>query len=357
MENPILSIHIPSNRPENIKKFFDKLEETAHDHSAYEVCINLDVGDNSMSAYLENEKLTRPFTIKYLNTFSGGFYNSWKPINDLLSITHPDVYFMTFLSDEFLFQTKGWDGILKSYINYYPDHIFRLKASQFRYRNYQDIWECGFAPDSITFYTKKWVDICGDWAPCFSSDAFQQCVSYYLFTSDPFNKEQSNRDIPLPNLHFSGEGASIGLSGDKAKKRIRGGIFAWSILMSYTMQTEAKRRAMKLLATISAEKLARKNISVIENNKKKLIAIINHDNNTVITTFSYTLSRCKFFINNNVRKGKYLYYTGGGKQTLMPKYLTNLRCFITHYLVPKYQWAENIYHRLHSVKQKIRQSN
>jgi len=347
--HPFLSIQVPSNRPEKLKIFFDHLQETANHPESFEVLINLDVGDTTMSAYLDQEKIIRPFTIKYINTFTGGFYHSWKPINDLLTITHPDVYFMTFLSDEFLFKTKGWDDILKSYIGYYPDDIFRLKASHYRYRNYLDLWECGFAPDSIAFYTKKWVDICGDWAPCFSSDAFQQCVSYYLFTRDSFKKEQYYRDIPVAELRFSGEGASIGLAGEQAKMRRRGGIFAWLILMSHVMQTEAKRRAMLLLATILVKKQYQSRLQIIDDKQKKRIIINNLDDNSPLDCLSYRLNPILFFIRNTIRKCKFLYYTGGGSETDMPKYFAHLRCYITHYLVPKYQWAENIYKKIKKI--------
>ncbi|MCW5583859.1 MAG: hypothetical protein KIT56_08295 [Gammaproteobacteria bacterium] len=273
MKNPFISIMLPSNRPKRLISFLDCLEETGFDHSSFEVLINLDVDDIEMSEILDREKKRRPFTIKYINTFSGNFYTLWKPLNDLLKIVNPHTYFLAFLSDEFVFETKGWDEQLRNFIGYYPDNIFRLRASQFRYRNYIDLWECGFSPECIGFYTKQWVDINGDWGPCFSPDAFQQCVSYYLFTSEPFLKEQYNREIPVPHLKFSGEGASVGLTGEKAKERARGGVPAWFTLMSHKMQTEAKRRAMLIKAHIIVASYSTNPLSIRDEKAQSKIVV------------------------------------------------------------------------------------
>lgn len=344
----LLSVQVPSNRPHQIIKFLDSLQNTANDQSCFEVLINIDKGDRKMAGILDEEAKRRPFRVKYMDTFTGGFYNSWKPINDLISIMDDNAYFMTFLSDEMLFITKGWDDTLKKYVEFYPDNIFRLKASKYRYRNYTDFWECGFAPDSIAFYTRKWVRITGDWAPCFSSDAFQQCVSYYLFTSDPFLREQCYRDVPISELEFEGEGAAIGQTPEQSRKRAIGGIKAWLTLVSYRMQVEAYRRAMHLKGFIVAHDKGIKNFDLKDNFSQKTLQLINKDTGNTIEVFPYKLNRFKIFIQNNFRKINYLRYAGGGmkagKDTLYN---------FTYFLSMRYERFRNLHDTVCHIRGRI----
>ena len=183
-----VSIQLNSNRPAQIKKFIESVERTASMPEEVEILVHVDTGDSEMYKVLENEIACRQIRVRYFHTdIVKNFFDLWKPLNLLLKKTDPGAYFIANMSDEFLFLTDGWDEILRSYEHYYSDDIFRIRASKYRYRNYLDCWECGFAPDSLAFYTKKWFDIVGDWNPCFGPDSFQQCVSYYLYTADQFN--------------------------------------------------------------------------------------------------------------------------------------------------------------------------
>lgn len=350
MTHPFISIQVPSNRPQQFIKFLDHIEHNATDPSSVEVIVNLDENDDVMWKMLDIEIAKRKIILKYIKTFTGGFYNSWKPINDMVPHTDPNVYFMTFLSDEFLFETKGWDDVLKRYVGYYPDHIFRLRASQFRYRNYIDYWECGFAPDSIAFYTKKWVDINKDWGTCFSSDAFQQCVAYYLAAADQFSKYQDNRDVPVPDLAFSGEGASIGLEGEKAKERVRGGLKAWFILMSYTNQLEASRRAMLLKAHI--ELYRNPGCRIVDDQHHKKIDLIG-EGHVIIKSFSYKLNRLRIYLTSQYRKSAYLYYAGGGDEARSnPNH--SWRFNLTYYFANRFHKMGSIHEYLNYVEGRMR---
>ncbi|MEQ9116307.1 MAG: hypothetical protein RLN62_05880, partial [Rickettsiales bacterium] len=146
----LLSIHVCSNRPKQILKFLDALESTSKDKTCFEVLINIDVDDFKMTKLLTSEQKRRPFALRFVNKFKGGFYNSHEGYNELLNIMNKNAYFSVLLSDEMIFQTQDWDSALQKYKNYYDDNIFRIKCSRFKYRNYIDPWECGFAPDNIT---------------------------------------------------------------------------------------------------------------------------------------------------------------------------------------------------------------
>lgn len=311
---PFISIQLNSNRPEQIARFFDSIEATADKPEDIEVLLHIDTGDTVMEAAVAMEKARRKFDLHILQTdLVKGYATLWMPLNPLLKLTHPEAYFLINLSDEMLFETKGWDTILRPYVGYYPDHIFRLRGSKYRYRNYTDFWENGFAPDSLAFYTRRWLELSGDWNPCLGPDSFQQCVSYYLFTDDKFSHIQHNRDIALPHMKFTGEGAGIGLEGEALYRRVCINNRAWFVLMSHKMQQEARRRAMRMKAHILAYQHG--NAKVIENEERRHF-IVENEQGVLITKLSYKLSWLRTSGVTWLRAPLVLYYAGGGKDAL-----------------------------------------
>src|SRR5579863_4880613 len=161
---PFISIQLNSNRPEQIALFFENIEATADKPEDIEVLLHIDAGDQRMEELVAYEKERRRFTLRVLQTdLVKSYATLWKPLNPLFQMTHPDAYFVTNLFDEIRFETKGWDSNIRKYEGYYPDHIFRLRCSKYRFRNYTDFWECGYAPDSLAFYTRRWLELSGDW--------------------------------------------------------------------------------------------------------------------------------------------------------------------------------------------------
>jgi len=336
-----VSIQLNSNRPRQIQKFLQNVETTAIHPEQIEVLIHIDSGDEAMVEALVRVRETLRLRVKYITTnIVSSFFDLWKPLNELVKLTDPEAYFAINVSDEFLFETHGWDEQLRRYVGFYPDHIFRIRTSQYRYRNYRDIWECGFAPDSLAFYTKRWLDISGDWNPCLGPDSFQQCVAFYLYSHDNFNINQCNRDIPAPFIKFSGEGANIGLEGEALKKRSYGHIKEWFVLMSAAMQEEAKRRAMLLRAHIFVKEQGLASYEIRDESSNKYIEV----RETLINRthrFSYRINRFKIFWNNNLRKLRYHYYTGGGFDAAIDTWFGGL----VFYLSYKSETFERLYHR------------
>jgi hypothetical protein len=146
----LLSIHLNSNRSVNIKGLVDNIEKTASNPSEVEIIINIDEGDGLCKNIIENLQKTSQVRLKYIQTnIIKSFQDVWRPYNKLLELTDTKVEFVTLFSDEFRFKTKGWDDIIRKYIGYYEDNIFRIRLSKYRNRNYTDFWECIFAPDSL----------------------------------------------------------------------------------------------------------------------------------------------------------------------------------------------------------------
>lgn len=348
-----VSVQLNSNQPEKIKTFLENLERTSENPGCVEVLINIDLGDTKMKRVLDEEKKSRKLSIKYIETdLVNGFFDLWKPLNELWKITSPEAYFVINVSDEFIFLTHGWDKILREYEGYYPDHIFRLRASQFRFRNYHDVWECGFAPDSLAFYTRRWLEIVGDWNPCFGPDSFQQCTAFYLFTSDPFSKEQYYRDIQLLELKFSGEGASLGLDPEASKSRVRGHVRTWFILMSHRMQEEAKRRAMLLKANIIKSEKGLDNVNIITDREAKKIRVIDPVTGELTNILPYKLSKAKIVLNNQFRKLLWHYYAGGGKHAAIKTYFKGF----LFYLWARYDWFSALVEKHRKIERKINAS-
>lgn len=312
---PLLSIHLQSNRPDNFTKFLEDLEKTIDDPSRIEVVVKIDDTDQAMNDLLPKLVEKHAVTVKYISTpLVGGFFELWRSMNDMLEVCHPHAYFLWNMNDEMAVLNKGWDTALAKYIGLFPDHIFRLRTSLFRFRNYYDFWECGFAPETSAITTKRWIDICDGWNPCLGPDSFNQCVSFYFGYHDRFTKDRPLRDVPIHDILLAGEGAFVGLEGDKLWKRVRGATKAWYRLMSYEMQTEASRRSQKLQAHIwvGAEKLD--DFSIEDDRLLKKIVVRGYDNKPV-RAFSYGLSPLRIRFSNFYRAMRYYYYGGGGTLT------------------------------------------
>lgn len=309
----VLSIHLQSNRPENFTRFLDSLEETADDFGAFEVVVKIDDTDIAMNELLAREVVRRPFQVRYISTpLRGGFFELWRSMDEMLEVCNPKAYFVINLNDEVYFMTPGWDSVLREYIGLFPDHIFRLRTSEFRFRNYFDFWECGFAPDTSAITTKRWLEIGGGWTPCMGPDTFQQCVAYYFAYHQRFNKQQRCREVQIYDLVIGGEGAYVGLTGESLRRRLHGAVKAWYRLTSHEMQEEASRRASKLEAQIWVEEREAAAFRIRDNGRRRCIEVRTAAEDKVVSTFDYRLSRLRIGAINLWRRLGYAYYSGGG---------------------------------------------
>lgn len=345
----LLSIQLNTNRPKEIKDFVNNVEETSSNPSDIEILVNIDTTDDACKNTLENLQTITKLKLRFIQTdIIKGYKDLWKPLNVLLEHTDPTVYFVTNFSDEFRFKTKGWDDILKKYIGYYEDDIFRIRLSRYRFRNYFDFWECIYAPDSLAFYTKKWMDTVKIWCPCLGPDSWQQLVAFYLINSRKFDHIQYDRDISENFIMFEGEGASLGLTGLKAKQRIKDNVDLWFETVSYEMQEKAKYAAAMLQTGIimhknsDQKKISRnfisnrkppafdgKNISQVSfrNNKNRKRVEFFYENKPIYK-INYGLNKLKLFFVNNIRKLNYGYYAGGGQECFRKDLISQINVYL-----------------------------
>ena len=155
--------------------------------------------------------------------------------------------------------------------------------------------------------TKKFIEIIGDWSPCFSHDAFQQCIFYYLESHDHFNSKQINRDITDHDIKFTGD-TPENKDDDENYNRLHGQIKTWNILTSTKIQKEAFRRAMLIKANIVfANKIENFNIYETKNN-----ICVKNKSSGVVVKYNYNINAIRLYFVNLFRTISYLNYGGAG---------------------------------------------
>jgi len=324
---PLLSIHLTSNRPKQFVDFLDRLQATTVDVSAVEVVVKIDEHDRDMNLLLQEECVSRPFRIRYISSpLEGGFYSLWQCYDDLLKACDPDAYFVVGLNDEMGFSKRGWDKVLETYVGMFPDHIYRLRTSAHRWRNYYDYWEAGFANDTSAIMTKRWLDIGGGWCPCNGPDTFQQSVAFYFGWLDRFNASRPYREIPIHDIELVGHGAAHGLTGSALRRRQGGSLAPYFVLMSHAKQEEAARRARKLLAHIWLHENGEDLYEIQDNRRRKRIELVDRSNGAVIRYMNYQLNRSRILFTNFYRMLNFGYYCAGGESNSIPWY----RNFLIH---------------------------
>ncbi len=288
-QEKLISIHLNSNRPQSFKNFITSLAENASQYNSIEVIVNVDKGDEGMLNIIEELNKNYPNLIKTIETeLIKSFSDAWKPLNILLKETSSSVRFISCMSDEIIFKTKNWDLVILNYFNFFKDNIFRIRCSKYKNEVYSDIWECGYKPDSYAFYTKKWLDLVGQWNPCIGPDTYQECISYYM------NKYgiEYQRNIVCNKIKFNGEEVSSGLSVKKRMERSRIYYKAFFKLMSYSVQKTANRLSFKIICEIS--------------NSNNIPAYI-------------PIKRNKVYLTNFMRRFNFFYYRGAKQHIINTK--------------------------------------
>lgn len=314
MAPPLVSFHLASKHPEKLAALLDNLEATATDPSRIEVLVKIDEEDEAMNAFMEGQSGQRLVRLRHISTPRGeGYFGLWSAYNDLIAICDPEAYFVALFNDEVWFLDKGWDDALERYRGFYPDHLFRLRISRYRLRNYRDFWECGYAPDAYAIYAKRWFEISGDWCPCNTPDSFQQCVAFYLWgaTRPGPRNVQHNRDVPVWDIRLDGEAPYQGLDEAELKHRVHVAERHWFRLMSWNFQTEASKRAHKLLAYLEASAANLPDYSIEADEPRKLVKLIGRPSGEMLGVWRYALDRRRIVATNRFRKPLFEYWCGG----------------------------------------------
>lgn len=319
-KNYLISILFNTNNIEKtvsiLKKF---LEKTAHPEKI-QFCIKIDNDDTTFVDSFLKEISKFEFNFIILSSPRGrGFIDLWQWINFLFKVSSKYSKFVMNISDEMYVDQKNWDKNLEHYIGLESDNIFRLRTSVYKNRNYKDLYECAYAPDTTAIYTRKYLTIQKDFCPCFGPDNGQQIVSYYLSKINYPRHYQYLRDKVINDISFSGQGTNVGLDKNSLIKRRNLNHQLWLSIFKYENQIEYYKRARKLQVEILKNNFP--SINIKDNGKEYIIfsSALNYKKEKyfIKIRLSYSnLSKIKLILYNLVRYDFFKYNTGYAKLKL-----------------------------------------
>ena len=246
MTEKLISLHLNANQPDLFEQFVESLIIYTNNIKILEILVHIDAGDQDMkksiSKYDKYDGLIQYFETNLIKNFS----HAWKPLNILLQKTSPSVKLISCVSDELRIITHSWDEKLLNIYKKNSNSILRIRCSKNKNYIYDDIWQCGYAPDAYSFYSKKWMTVIGMWCPCIGPDTFQECISFYL------KKQIKNKNLELVSndIDLQGESVSEGMNLSKRLQRTRIYYKAFFKLMSYDMQKNALNSSKRIISEI-----------------------------------------------------------------------------------------------------------
>lgn len=304
----LITFITPSRRLANIKGLFDNIEETAHDPSCVEVLIKFDDDQVEAIPFIEEEIKRRPFTIKYIATPRlEGIYSVWVAMEQLFFMSDPSSYFIQIISDEPRFLTPHWDLILRNYIGFYKDDVFRLRLSDMKFASYSSHYECTFRPDSFPIYTRRWLELTEGSGDCWGSDAYQQCVAFQLSIGpgsyNNFYREQGLcRDIPVQDIKLGGLEFLVGVSLEEQQHRHWRNLKEWYRLTTFPMQEHFSYLARRINAYVWAKENDINSFQLVKHPYRKTVGV-HLANGRKIKEFSYAVPRLVVYAQNMYRSG------------------------------------------------------
>ena len=277
----LISILFNTNNIENtiysIKQFLEK----AHNPEKIQFCIKID-NDNKgfVNKFLKSlEEFQCNFVI--LSSPRGRAYvDLWHWVNYLFKVSSKKSNFVMNTSDEMYVKEKNWDINLSKYENLFDDGIFRLRTSVYKNRNYNTLWECGYAPDTTAIYSRKYLTIQGNFSPCFGPDNGQQFVAYYLSKLNYPRHYQYLRDYVINDINFEGQGTNADMQGASLRKRQVINYQLWNNMFTHDNQEDYYLRARKIqIAIISEFKNTDNKMIISHNHYKKNFTVFIKDTN------------------------------------------------------------------------------
>lgn len=301
----LISFIIPSRSPQNVVHFLNTLKDTTKEPSMIEVLLKLDDDFIEETKIITEQLHTWPFDIKYIHTPRlEGIYSLALAVEQLFHLT-ADSYFVQILSDEPFFTTMHWDIRLAKYIHFFPDDIFRLRLSKYKFKNYSTHYECVVQPDSYPIYTRKWLELTQGTGDCWGSDAYHQCIAFHLGLgsrnySNFFSENSHYRDIPIINITMGGLDFGVGLTAEVLRQRTRRNLKEWNRLSSFHAQEKFSYLARRIECAIYAHSHKIQNYTLKNNKLRKSVSLINQ-NNAIVIEISYGLPRLRIGMENLTR--------------------------------------------------------
>ena len=293
----LVTFVLASNRPDNLFNFFENLAATTADPSAIEVIVKIDVGDEKSKEVLDQAISKHPYSIKYIYTPRlGGYFDLWKTYNELWELTDEGTYFVWPITDEIRMDTPHWDNKLRNYVGLFDDHVFRLKFSHFKFRNYYRLWECCYAPENFALFSRKWIELVGGFGECHGLDAYHQCVSFYLGKLDRWTS--LSRDVPVLDISIGGEEANVGNTEEEMEDKSRNAIRSWFTLVSYESRLNYMKHACIIHAYIDGHRLQLENFTIGFHDKSRRVLLADDRSGRILRTYDVRLARLPVLMEN-----------------------------------------------------------
>ena len=179
---------ISGNKNFGLPSLLECLSHMSSNHENFEVLIKFDSDDKKVNKILPTLE-TYPFKIKYLIEPRGrGYVDLHVFYNRLYSLVDERSTVIGAMGDDFEIVQEGWDEVVLSKANIFPDQIFIIHYYQEDYerqRFYQD-FDINTLGGSIAFdeaplWSRKLLDICGGLGHVSFTDAWTVMLEYYLF--------------------------------------------------------------------------------------------------------------------------------------------------------------------------------
>jgi len=297
----------------SIKNFIEKAKEP----EKIQFCIKVDNSEDFVKNFLDKLKKF-PCNFVILSSPKGrGYLDLWQWINHLYKVSSRKSKFVMNISDEIYVNEKNWDVVLKNFESHVDDKIFRLRTSVFKNRNYLTLFECGYAPDTTAIYSKRYLDIQGDFSPCFGPDNGQQFVAYYLATLNYPRHYQFSRDYVIESISFSGQGTNKGLKGTARQSRVAINYLLWQNMFKVKYQRLYYKRARKLQVAMLMYRFPTMKIYHNVNKERYEVRFMEKELSDSIIYLSYKISRIKNLIQNHSKLNYTKYHTGWDQNALI----------------------------------------
>jgi hypothetical protein len=302
----LISFIVPSRNLEHLNAQLDRFQENTSDLSSIEFLVKFDTDHHGAEEFIKEQVKKRPFSIKYVITPRiEGTFSLWIAVEQLFGMVDKDSYFVQILSDEPYFTTPNWDNVLRQYIGFYPDHVFRLRLSDVKYNNYATHYECAFRCDSFPIYTYRWLQLTEGTGDCWGSDAYHQCIAYHLSLGpggyfNYYRNKSLSRDIAVNDLKMGGLDFGVGVSEQMQRERHIRNLKEWRRLSSFKMQERFSYLARRMYCYIWALEHKIESFQLVANHSQKTVMVVN-GNGDVVFTVSYHLQVLVIAFNNFIR--------------------------------------------------------
>lgn len=160
----------------------------------FEVLVKFDSDDRKVGHILPKLN-TYPFKIKHIIEPRGrGYLDLHIFYNRLFSLVDEGSIVIGAMADDFEITQEGWDEIILSKMNVFPDQIFIIRtgstvSSSIKHEQEQkldlnfdiDSLENLYIVDEAPFWSRKLLDICGGLGPISFTDVWTLTLEYFLF--------------------------------------------------------------------------------------------------------------------------------------------------------------------------------